>query len=119
METLYNKTGKPIAYIYDDKEHIYLYNGKAVGYLKNDSVYSFSGRYLGWIYNSWFYDRKGKPTFFTENSSGGPVKPVRKVKPVKGVRKVKPVKSVREIKPVKPVRSLNWSELSNENYFIQ
>jgi len=34
--TLFNKNGKPMAYIADDGETIYLWDGRAAGYLFGD-----------------------------------------------------------------------------------
>jgi len=50
--------------------------------------------------DGWIFDRNGYRSFFTENASGGPVKPVKAVRPVRGVRGVRPVRSVRETRPV-------------------
>lgn len=63
-----------------------------------------------------FFNRKGNRAFFTENATGGLVKPFKLVRPVKSVCGVRPVRGIRE---VKPVRSLRWSNLSNEVYFKQ
>jgi hypothetical protein len=57
METLYDRRGKPIAFIADG-QYIYLYSGRPVGWIDDDSVYAYSGRYLGWVQNGWFYDRR-------------------------------------------------------------
>jgi hypothetical protein len=119
METLYDNSGKPVAYLQDDNIHIYLFDGTPVAYFKEEHVYNYRGRYLGWKENGWYYDRNGNPTFFTESASGGPVKPVKQVKSVKGVKQVKPVKSVKEVRPVRPVRSLTWSRLVNREFFNQ
>lgn len=110
----YNKSGKPTAWLSDrDDETIYLFNGKAVAYLYNDSVYSFRGDHLGFYLNGWIYDNNGYCVFFTKDSLGGPVKPVKGVCPVKGVMSIKPVKSARRVPPVKPVKRLSWIDSSD------
>jgi hypothetical protein len=119
METLYNKLGTAISYINDDGIHIYLYDGRPVGFLYEEHVYNFSGRYLGWIYKGWFYDRLGRPTFFTEDSSGGPARPARQARPARGARQARPAKGAREARPAKLPRSLSWSNYSNIDYFFQ
>lgn len=119
MKTFYNSSGQALAYIDDERQSIYLYNGTPVGWIADDSVYAYSGRYLGWIENGWFYDRSGKPAFFTDNSSGGPARPALMLRPLRGVRGVRPVKGVREVRPARPARSLSWSQLSNDHYFSQ
>jgi hypothetical protein len=119
METLYDNQGKAVAYLHDDNEHIYLYNGTPVGFLRDEHVYNFHGRYLGWIHNGWYYDRNGRPTFFTENSSGGPARPARQAKPARSARQARPAKAAREARPAKPARSLSWSSYSVFDYFKQ
>lgn len=110
----YNRLGKATAWLSDrDDETIYLFNGKAVAYLYNDSVYSFRGEHLGFYLNGWIYDNNGYCVFFTKDSLGGPVKPVKGVCPVKGVMSIKPVKSARRVPPVKPVKRLSWIDSSD------
>tara|TARA_R110002167_G_scaffold7267_1_gene34184 strand:+ start:2067 stop:2426 length:360 start_codon:yes stop_codon:yes gene_type:complete len=119
MDTLYNKHGEAVAYINDDREHIYLYDGSPVGYLKKEYLYNYSGRYLGWINNGWFYDRQGKTTFFTSDSTGGPTRPTRKTRPTRSTRRTRPTKSTRETRPTRPTLSLSWSQFTGSDYFIQ
>ena len=115
----YNSKGKPIAYICDDGEHIYLFNGKPVAYLSENIVYGFNGYHLGWFEDGWVRDKRGKCVFFTENANGGPVKPIKQIAPIKGIKHIKPVKGVKHIASVKSVDSLSWSELSVEQFFEQ
>ncbi len=117
METLYNAEGRAVAYVDDDGESIYLYDGTPAGFLHEGGVYAYSGRFLGWFEQGWVRDVHGHAAFFTEKASGGPVRPVRQVRPVRGVRQVRPVRGVHELKPVKPVSSLSWSPLSHEGFF--
>lgn len=119
MNTLYDSSGRAHSYVDDGGEHIYTYSGTPVAYIRDDAVYGFNGRYLGWIQNGWFYDTRGRPAFFTEGASGGPVRPVRAVRPVRGVRAVRPVKSVRQVRPVRSMRPSSWSSLSGDGYFEQ
>jgi len=119
MKTLYNRSGRAIAYIDDDGKSIYLYSGKPVAWISGDSVYSYSGRYLGWIQYGWFYDRNGNPAFFTDDATGGLARPARSAKPARGAKGARPARGAREARPARPARSLSWSEFSNEDYFDQ
>lgn len=56
---LYNKNGEPVAYIADDGETIYLWNGHAVAYLYKDKVYGWNGKHLGWFVDGIIYDLRG------------------------------------------------------------
>ena len=112
----YDSKGNPIAYT-DDGEHIYTFAGKPVGYLHEGSVYSFSGRHLGRFNNGIVRDNDGHAAFFSEGASGGPMKPLRKLKPLKGLKQLRPLKGLRELRPLKSLDSLSWSQLSGEQFF--
>ena len=117
--TFYDLHGRAVAYLYDDGEHIYLFNGKPVAYLYDNAVYGFNGHHLGWFENGWIRDLHGKCVFYTKDAIGGMVKPVCRVTPVKGVKKVTPVRAVRRVARVKAVSQIAWSSLSNERFFAQ
>ncbi|MFB8676931.1 4-fold beta flower protein [Enterococcus gallinarum] len=114
----YDHNGKPIAYLSDDK-HIFLFSGEPVAYFSDDSIYGFNGKYLGWFKDGWIIARDGTRVFFTENSIGGPMKPMKKMKPIKSMKQMKPMKSIKEIKPIKSITSLSWSTLSGTSFFKQ
>ena len=118
--TFYDLNGKPIAYLYGDGKHIYLFNGKPVAYLQNNTIYGFNGHHIGWFDKGWIRDLNGNCAFFTEDARGsGPVKPVKHVTPVKGVTRVQPVKGVQHVQRVRSVDTLSWSSLSGEQFFNQ
>ncbi len=119
MVTLYNSSGRAVAYVDDDGESIYLYNGTPAGWLSGEDVYAYKGRYLGWISSGWFYDRNGYPAFFTDDSSGGPARPARHARPARGARGARPAKGARSARPARAARSLSWSQYSDETYFGQ
>ena len=113
----YDQTGMPIAYTYGDD--IYLYDGTPVAYIYNDSyIYSIRGKHLGFFIDYWIIDLDGNYVFFTDNASGGMVKPTKRVAPVRSVRRVMPVKYTKEVARIKPVRKYNWSNKSGRMFFI-
>ncbi len=114
--TVYDSNGRPVAYTEDDV-HIYLFSGEPVAYLDNGSVYSFSGRHLGRFENGCIRDNNGQCVFFTENATGGPMKPMEMMKPMKSMEQMKPMKGMKEMRPMRPMDSLSWSELSGEHFF--
>ena len=65
--TLFDKSGRPIAYIASDYHSlIYLWEGAAVAYVfQNEHVYGLSGRHLGWFVEDILYDDAGKRVGFT------------------------------------------------------
>lgn len=68
--TLYNRNGKPVAYIADDDENsIYLWNGHAVAYIYEDKVYGWNGKNLGWFIDGVIYDLHGLRVGFIRDKS--------------------------------------------------
>lgn len=114
--TFYNHNGSPIAYC-EDGTHIYLFNGKPVAHINKDSVYNYSGTHLGRLKNGWVLDNNGYRVFFTENATGGPVKPIKQIKPIKSVKQIKPLKGIKQLKPINPISSLSWSTDSSDRFF--
>ena len=105
--TIYDKKGKPCAYIaIDDDNTIYLFNGKPVAYIDDESIYGFNGKHLGWfIRKRVMYDRKGLRIGFTSISCPSNTL----VEPKKSAMKVKPVKSVKAVAPERPDFQLSKS----------
>ncbi|MFH1385121.1 MAG: 4-fold beta flower protein [Candidatus Omnitrophota bacterium] len=113
--TFYDQSGYPIAYC-DDGHHIYLFSGKPVAYILEDSVFSFEGHHLGWLHNGWVRDHNGDAVFFTENASGGILKPIPNPRPFKAFKEFLPFKGFRNFPPLKPLWSLEWGE--HDNFFF-
>jgi len=116
--TLHDSTGSLVAYC-DSDGSIYFFSGEPIAYLDGDSVYRFSGRHLGWFLDGWVLDHYGNAVFFSEQSTGGPLKPVPQLAPLRGLKGLKPLKGLRELKPLRPPKTLSWSELSSEDFFAE
>ncbi len=108
--TLFNKNGKPVAYIADDGETIYMWDGRAAGYLFEDKVIGWNGRQLGWFANGTIFDIYGLRTGFIRSKSPIPTD----IEPAKPVKQVKSVKSVRQSTFAKPVMCYGYSNRSLE-----
>ncbi len=106
--TIYDKKGKPCAYIAtDDTNTIYLLNGKPVAYIDDENIYGFNGKHLGWFKRKRvMYDREELRIGFTSISC--PAHTL--VEPEKSAKKVKPVKSVKAAAPEQPDFHLSKSE---------
>jgi len=113
----YNRTGHAIAYVDEDGESIYLFNGKPVAYLAQDVIYGYNGHWLGWMLNGWVYDTRGRTEFFTDSATGIPATSLRAIPPLRAIRGIKPLKPIRSIPPIHSLRSANWSEKSGESFF--
>jgi 4-fold beta-flower domain-containing protein len=117
MIELWDQHGAPVAYVDDDGESIYLWNGTPVGWLSEDSIHAYSGRFLGWLVDGWVQDTNGDCVFFTDAARDGPVFPQRQVRPVKGVRGATPVRGIPEVRPTRPLRSPGWTRTDSEAWF--
>lgn len=116
-ETFYDQFGMAIVYT-NDGQRLYLFDGRAVGLIRDDSIYSYGGQHLGWLRSGWIRDQNGDAVYFTKGvRGGGPVPPVPQVPPVPNVPEVPPVPSVPEVPPVPPVLSLGWSRLAGPSFF--
>ena len=96
---------------------MFTFPGVPVGYLSNGSVYSFSGAHLGWFENRLVRDGSGSVALFTDDASGGPLKPLKQLKPLKGLKQLKPLKGLKVLAPLKPLNTVSWSNLSGVQFF--
>jgi hypothetical protein len=104
--TLFNKGGKPVAYIADDGETIYLWDGRAVAYLHNEKIYGFNGRQLGWFVNGTIFDVYGMRSGFTKSKSPIPTE----AESTKTLKQAKPHLTERQHAVVKPPLCYGFSD---------
>ncbi len=108
---LYDRHGAAIAYC-DDGEHIFDWGGRPSAFFSDDRIYLYSGKIIGWIRNGWIYDLRGNALLFSENSSGGPVRPARRARPAKGARSARPAKGAKQAASARPAFQSRWSDAS-------
>ena len=104
--TLFNKNGKPVAYIADDGKTIYLWNGRAVAYLSEDKVYGSNWKQLGWFVNGTIFDIYGLRSGFILSKS--PI--VTQVEPIKSPKQISKIKGIKQISVVKPSLCYGYSD---------
>ena len=112
----YDSTGQPYAYS-DDGETIYTYGGMPIAQIDGDSIYSFTGAHLGFFEDGNVWDHEGGVVLFTDNSTSGPLKPLKALKPLKGLKALKPLPGLKALKPLKALKSQNWSALNPSDIF--
>lgn len=118
MLTFYGRRGQPIGYMNAGDNHIFGFNGSALGYvMSTGQVYKFDGRFLGWFDQGWLYDEANAPALFSESASGGPIRPLRQLRPIRSIRQLKPMKSNRQLPPSRPIKQVRWSALADATYF--
>ena len=103
--TLFNKNGKPVAYIAEDGETIYLWNGRPAAYIAQEKVYGWNGRQLGWFSNGTIFDIYGLRTGFIRSKS--PI--VREIEPHKSRKRLKPARGRKQSQVVKPILCYGYS----------
>ena len=82
----YDSNGQPYAYT-DDGETIYTFGGAPIAFIDGDSIYSFSGAHVAFFEDGQVWDHSGGVVLFTDQASGGPMKPLKALKPLKGTSK--------------------------------
>jgi hypothetical protein len=114
----YDLRERAVAYIdaEDDENPIfYLWDGKPVAYLDDDSVYGFNGKHLGWIKGNAIYDHDGNLVAALSDAFASPVG----VPPMKSFKQFKPFKAFKEFKPFKPFFTTIWSETPARVFFLR
>ena len=109
--TLFNKHGKPVAYIADDGETVYLWDGRPVAYLSGGKVYGWHGRQLGWFHNGTIFDIYGLRAGFIRSKS--PI--ATEVEPLKSSKYLKPAKGRKRSQVIKPVLCYGYSTQNLED----
>jgi hypothetical protein len=113
---LFDSRGTAIAYFDDDGDQtIYLWSGKPVAYMDEDSLFGFNGKHLGWLHVGAVYDHDGNLVAATPGRLREPVEST----PVKGVKELKPFKAFKEFKPFKPFFGGTWSDIPARSFFLQ
>jgi hypothetical protein len=109
--TLFNKSGKPVAYIAEDGETVYLWDGRPVAYVWEDKVYDWNGRQLGWFNNGTVFDIYGLRSGFIKSKS--PI--ATEMEPLKPQKHLKPSKGERQSQVLKPVLCYGYSSRNLED----
>ena len=112
----YDSNGRPYAYT-DDGESIYSFTGIPIAYISDDSIYSFSGTHIGYFNDGMIRDGNGDVLLFTDDASGGPMKPMKQMKPMKSMKQMKPMKGMKQMKPMRPMKTIGWSSYEPESIF--
>ena len=109
--SLYDSVGEAVAYIdTDDELNIYLWRGKPVSYLDDNSLYGFNGKHLGWFKDGIVWDHNGYAVGFVE----GAVNMLTKMERIKGLQQLTPLKSLQQLEPIEPLYKNQWSSLPLE-----
>lgn len=112
----FDSRGRAVAYISEDSDQtIYLWAGKPVAYLDEDSVFGFNGKHLGWVKGGVIYDHDGDVVAAIADKFTRPVGAA----PLKGLRELRPLKGLKELKPLKPLFSVSWSETPAREFFLE
>lgn len=116
MLNFYNQAGRPIVYT-DDNVHLFSYSGRPVAYIHGNLIYTFSGRHIGFFIDGWIRDLNGYCVFFSENATGGMLKPLRQLLPLKSLKQLMPLKSLRQFPSYMPFKRTAWSRYSDLDFF--
>ncbi|WP_369122660.1 MULTISPECIES: 4-fold beta flower protein [unclassified Pseudomonas] len=119
--TFYDRQGRAVAWFDDEQDNpaIYLYSGRPVAWISDESIYAYSGAHLGWFVDGWIRDSHGHAVLFTPDCSGGPARPARHARPARGARQARPARGARHARPARPARTTSWSPLSGDAFFLR
>ncbi len=109
--TLFNKNAKPVAYIGEDGETVYNWDGRAAAYLYEDKVYGWNGKQLGWFDNGTVFDIFGLRCGFIRSKAPMPTP----TEPVKPVKHSKPVRASRQMPVSRPTLCYGYSNKNLED----
>ena len=113
--SLFDYKGDAIAYIdTNDEMNIYLWEGKPVAYVNNDSVYGFNGKHLGWLKQGIIRDHNGYAVGFIEGS----VSMLTNLESLKGLQELTPLKSLEELEPLEALEKNQWARLPLKNFLL-
>lgn len=108
-ETIFDKAGQATAYIADDGESIYTWDGEAVAYIRDgDKVYGWNGQHLGSFSDGIIYDIRGYRVGFLSGQC--PV--VTSVPPIKSIKSIQSIKSIPSIPSIRSIPSMSISTTS-------
>lgn len=114
---LWDAHGDPIAYIDDDKESVFFYDGTPIAWIAGNCLYTYRGRLLGWYYEGWIFGADGKCVLFGERAQPGATKPFRKNVGDRTDKTVCPSRSSRDTMRKRPIRASVWSGTSARAFF--
>ena len=112
----YDSRGRAVAYVDEDENlTIYLWDGKPIAYLDEDSVYGFNGKHLGWLKGDAIYDHDGNIVAALPEAFQSPVSAA----PAKSFKQFAPFKAFKEFKPFKPFFGMSWSDVPAKVFFLR
>lgn len=114
MEPIYNQKGLTVGWL---KEGVnYNIDGTPCAFIRNDNIFNYEGDYLARLNRGFFRDMNGDAVAFMRGASGGPIPPVPEVAPVPPIPAIPPIPPIPAVPPVSPIHSLNWSNISWEEF---
>ena len=108
MIEFFDREGRATAFC-QDGQSLYLWNGRAAGFLDDETLYTYAGRYIGWLEDGWIRDAQGLCLLFESDAIRGPAKPKLGAKATPGARGPRPARGELDIAPPRPSRSDGWS----------
>ncbi len=116
METsLFNQNGKAVAYLAEDRQTIYLWDGRAAAYLVESRVFGLNGRQVGWFANGTFFDIYGLRAGFLKSKSPIPTD----LEPVKPGKKARSIRKPRQGGLAKPTMCYGYSNKFLEEILLE
>ncbi|TES85194.1 MAG: hypothetical protein E3J89_05025 [Candidatus Aminicenantes bacterium] len=114
MEPIYDQNGRTVGWLKEDV--VYYIDGSPCTFIRNGNIFNYEGDYLGRLNRGFFRDKDGNAVAFMRGATGGPIPPISEVSPVPPIPAIPTIPPIPAVPPVPPIPSLNWSNISWEEF---
>src|SRR6266404_5497360 len=90
--------------------------GEAIAFVRANAVDDYNGEQLGWFQNGFFRDGAGDAIAFMTGYVGGPLPPLHELPPIPPIPAIPPIPPVPAIPGIPPLPSLDWSDVTWEQF---
>lgn len=117
--TLFDSSGKAVAYVVDRSGTIFLFDGTPVAYMHPKSsgaafaVYGFNGQHLGWFDKGIVRDGDGYAVGFIR---GAVTNVTPRIEPLKRLKRLEPMRRMRRLEPLQPLFRNTFSRYALEDF---
>lgn len=114
MEAIFDRAGRVVSWLKGNV--IYSLRNQCVAFINNGNVFTYQGRHLGVLDRGFFRDKQGHCVTFLKGAKGGPIPPIPQMPPIPAIPPIAPIPPIPPMPPIAPIGSLNWSNISWDQF---